>query len=364
MHWRSDVLGGAEIALLDLINILKDSYEIDNLFHRKGEVSDYYFHSKANVIIRHIETKRRKYPGLHLVQSLLLAKFLRKKGYDCVICNTFPATSRVATACRISKTPLISFVRDHFSYSPVNKKLLGKPLRLIAVSKNMQEHALRFNNNLNVHVVYDYIASDKYTMHDTKPCSGDEKASFKIGIVGRIQTIKQHHILINAVKILINENKDISLLIYGEPGPSSGDQEYFKILKKLVEELHLERHVHFKGFYNEIVPEIKKLDILAIVSTNEAFPRVVLEAQLCKVPVIGSMTGGILEQIDHLRTGILVDLNNQDPAKTIANSILMLFDSKQLREEIAVNAFKNCLRYFASKEYTIDSFNKVIASIE
>lgn len=363
VHWQSDVIGGAEIALIDLINILNSQYVIDNLFHHKGVVSNYYKNANVKVIIKNIQTKRRKYPGLHTIQSYLLARFLKRKEYDYVVCNTLPATSRVATACRISKTPFLSYVRDHFSYSKINYELLHKPNALIAVSKDMQRHTIDFANDLNVYVVYDFISPNNFPIKNTAKSKKNEKDLFTVGIVGRIQSIKQHHILIKAMKILTDSGRNIELLIYGESGPTLDDQEYYKMIKQLVTDLGLLQYVHFKGFHKDIIKEICKLNLLVVPSKNEAFPRVILEAQLCHIPVLGANTGGIVEQIDHLNTGILVDLTGSDPSSEIAKSIVMLYNNKKLLEKIADNAYEHCLKYFASKEHAIESFTKPLTSI-
>ena len=55
-----------------------------------------------------------------------------------------------------------------------------------------------------------------------------------MAIVGRIQPIKQQHIVLEAIRVLLGKGIMASLNIYGEPGLSEDDQNYFRMLKKMV----------------------------------------------------------------------------------------------------------------------------------
>ncbi len=114
--------------------------------------------------------------------------------------------------------------------------------------------------------------------------------AFIIGTVGRLSPEKDQQNIIRAfadVKIAFPRAK---LLIIGD-GPLEQD------LKNLTVGLNLQDEVIFSGFVPNAQRYIKALDIFILASTKEAFGRVLLEAMIAKIPVIGTRTNGIPEVI-------------------------------------------------------------------
>ena len=316
VHWQSQVIGGAEIALVDLIRILESHYDVHNLFHSKGKVVDYYNSCNLSAEVRSMNTRRRLYPGLHIVQSLLMSIYLKKRKFDLIVCNTLPAVARIHTASSIAHINLLSFARDHFSYSKNNRELLRKPKEIIAVSKSIMEHISKFEGQIKTSVLYDYISSDSLAKRQNKQA---ENGTLNFVVVGRIQSIKQVEIVIAAFLKLINSNYSARLRIYGEPGPSNEDKRYYKSLLKLIEQYRVKGLISFEGFNSNVAEIFKSASALIVASKHEAFPRVILEAQLCNVPVIASYVGGIPEQIINLKTGYLFEVDNLTNEDKVSN---------------------------------------------
>jgi len=72
-------------------------------------------------------------------------------------------------------------------------------------------------------------------------------------------------------------------------------------------------------------------NVLTLPSRSETFGRVLVEAQLAGLPVIGSRIGGIPEIIAHEQTGLLVESGN---ALELANAMLTLCYHPELRVEM------------------------------
>jgi glycosyltransferase involved in cell wall biosynthesis len=111
----------------------------------------------------------------------------------------------------------------------------------------------------------------------------------RLGYVGRLLEMKG---LDDALDAMARARSPVSLAIMGE-GPYSGQ------LRKRVGELGLESRVTFQpwGPPAEVARFIRRLDALILLSrtgkSREQFGRVILEAQSCGVPVIGSDSGAI-----------------------------------------------------------------------
>ncbi|MCK5082899.1 MAG: glycosyltransferase family 4 protein, partial [Candidatus Omnitrophica bacterium] len=78
-------------------------------------------------------------------------------------------------------------------------------------------------------------------------------------------------------------------------------------LKLLARRLGIENHVEFLGNRRDIPQILAKTDILVLSTiTQEAFGRVILEAQASGVPVVATKVGGVVDIIDDEETGLLV----------------------------------------------------------
>ena len=75
-------------------------------------------------------------------------------------------------------------------------------------------------------------------------------------------------------------------------------------LTSWVRENSLNENIIFLGYKKDIASCLKVIDVLAIPSIQESFPRVALEAM--GVPVVGSNVGGIPEAVINGKTGFIV----------------------------------------------------------
>lgn len=99
--------------------------------------------------------------------------------------------------------------------------------------------------------------------------------------VGRLIPHKNVDKLIEALVIVRQRLPDVTLTIIGE-GPEEA------ALRKLTEDLNLERNIRFSGFVeeNKLFSYMKSSKMLALPSSREGFGMVVLEAKACGLPVL------------------------------------------------------------------------------
>ncbi|HSW94119.1 MAG TPA: glycosyltransferase [Gammaproteobacteria bacterium] len=84
-----------------------------------------------------------------------------------------------------------------------------------------------------------------------------------------------------------------------------GDGVLLEELKQLTAKLHLENDVVFTGFVPDAQRYLKAFDLFVLSSVEEAFGRVLTEAMIARVPVIGTRINGIPEVIGD--AGVIVD---------------------------------------------------------
>jgi glycosyltransferase involved in cell wall biosynthesis len=120
-----------------------------------------------------------------------------------------------------------------------------------------------------------------------------------IGCAARLESVKAHHVLINALSQLPN---NIGLLL---AGTGSLQDE----LTQLVISLHLENRVFFLGHIEDMTSFYPLIDVFCLSSSDEGLPLAPLEAQSCGVPAVLTDVGGCKEAICNV-TGRVVPPNN------------------------------------------------------
>ena len=113
-----------------------------------------------------------------------------------------------------------------------------------------------------------------------------------VGIVGRLTSIKNHSLFLEAIRFLLAEKREIRarFLIVG-------DGELRKNLEEMTTELALADRVIFTGWIKDLKSFYADLDVLALTSNNEGTPVAVIEAMAAGVPVIATDVGGVRELI-------------------------------------------------------------------
>jgi glycosyltransferase involved in cell wall biosynthesis len=157
--------------------------------------------------------------------------------------------------------------------------------------------------------------------------------------VGNFSQEKNHNLLINSFKIVLEQRPECILLLLGK-GPLEND------IKKKVNELEMSNSVYFLGVQKNISEWYKKATVLLLTSTIEGVPGVILEAASYRVPSISTNVGGVNECIVNDETGIIID--SFEP-KVFSDAIIQLITNEKLQSRLGKNAFD-----FVSRNYDIE----------
>ena len=352
-NYKIDIVSGAEKAIVDMLVPLKEYFNFVMYVPGEGKLSKFYENNGFIVHIQKLSNKRRKYPGLHLYHSIKFANYLKKEKFDFILCNTFFAANKVATAAKISKIPMGLFVREYFDCHDKNyKRYLNIAKVIFAVSEDVKNALKNFHQN--ILVTHDFI---DIQMISSSIAKNSKKISLptntnnqgpKIAIIGRITPYKQQDLFIKSFFFVKQAFPNIEYYIVGDSSPK---EEYFK--NTLIKESK-NSNIHFLGNRNDVYSILSLFDITCMVSDREPFPRVILESQYLEIPVIASNTGGALEMIDDYQSGIFFNVKEKKP-EILAEKIIELLKNKSLSDKIKINGKKNLLDTFATKK-TIDNF--------
>jgi glycosyltransferase involved in cell wall biosynthesis len=128
----------------------------------------------------------------------------------------------------------------------------------------------------------------KKSKHDSSPL-------FHIGFLGRLDTPKGVHVLIDAMHYLVDSGIKLTI---------AGDGALEDVLKEQADDLE---NVFFIGRIEEPYSFFSDIDLLVVPSIREPLGNVCLEAGLCKVPVLATNIDGIPEIIENKVSGELID---------------------------------------------------------
>ncbi len=167
---------------------------------------------------------------------------------------------------------------------------------------------------------------------------GYGKENLVILSISRLIPAKGVHFLVEAFAIALKEAPALKLLIVG-----AGDQVYTQGLRDRVLALHLEKEVLFIGNEPEIEKPLRAGDIFAASYLwTEPFGLAVLEAMAVGLPVVGSISGGIVDLLGHGKYGLLFEREN---ILDLAACFLRYAKDASLRSEMGDAARRAALEY-------------------
>jgi glycosyltransferase involved in cell wall biosynthesis len=157
-----------------------------------------------------------------------------------------------------------------------------------------------------------------------------------VTLVSKLTPPKGHECFIRAAERTLRISKDIRFVVIG--GPVAGHERAADEIRALGEKLAPPPALRFMGPRFDLPSVYAASDIVVHCPIfPDTFPTVVLLPMFAGKPVIGSDIGGIPEQIDHGKTGVLVPPG--DPA-ALAEAILRLACDPPARESMGSAAQK------------------------
>lgn len=367
---QSGKLGGAELCLLDIAKPYRDNCLVglfaDGAFKELLEQEQIPVQILTNQGIR-VSKESSLIQGLTSFSQItpLISKVVKiSRDYDLIYANTQKALVVGAIANLFTHRPLIYHLHDILSldhFSKTNRQIAVTLANRFAslVIANSQATKTAFieagGKPEIVEVVYNGFQPQNYkiaelSINQIRQNLGIEQ-QFLVGHFSRLSPWKGQHILIEA---LTHCPENVTAILVGDA--LFGEKDYVQQLHKQVAELGLEKRVKFLGFQADIVPLMKACNLITHTSISpEPFGRVIVEAMLCKKPVIAAKAGGAIELIEHLKTGWLVTPRNSLELAKIINNCRQ---HPELCQTIAQQA-----QISASQRFELTTINQQIAQL-
>lgn len=298
-----------------------------------------------------------------------LKKLLAEERYDVILCNTpmgGVVTRLAAKKARRQGTKVIYMAHGfHFFkgsskkgwliYYPIEKHMARYCDMLITI--NEEDYALakqRFGMRTKVARIHG-VGVDEQRYHPASPeeqrsmreAEGLAPDDFVILCTGELNENKNQKTLISAAAKIGDSVPNLKVLLAGN-GPK--EQE----LKELINRLGLTDTVRLLGYRTDLERLVPAVDVVVSCSYREGMPLNIIEAMLCKKPVVASHNRGHDELVEDSVTGCLVDPDN---AEGFAEELKMFASRSALRLTCGERAF------LRAKPYSVGEVKKELLKL-
>jgi glycosyltransferase involved in cell wall biosynthesis len=314
-------------------------------------------------------------------QVAALRALLRDRRIDLIHCNEiYPNPHAVAATSaqplwrelfgnfvirrRVGAPELPIVTHNRLSVTPrmIRNYLLGEATRLIAVSQAAAaDFAAQSWFAEKVRVVYNGIDFEEIERAAARRGRvrerlGVEPDDILIGSIGLLMPRKRPRFILEAAPAILQAVPRARFLFVGDPSPRQ--EAYLDELKRHAEQLGVATRVIFLPFQERIAEIFPALDIHVLLSNDEGFGRVVIEAAAARVPTIGSNVGGIRELIVPGETGYLIGGDDAADDKAFAKhaddfvgAVVELAKNPALRRAMGEAACEHCRAHFSLERY-------------
>jgi len=239
----------------------------------------------------------------------------------------------ILTTHTVSFFPDLEYFWQTISYSyPRYRLRLKKVNRIVAVSESAKRFIRYFTDREDIIVIPNGVDIKRFTPPREKEFGKN------LLYVGRLVPKKGLHVLLYAMKRIIDRDRGVRLRI-------AGKGRLLPLLKSLSRMLGIDKNVRFLGYVpDERLPDLyRSSDMLILPSiTGESFGITLLEAMASGLPVVGTDVGGIPEIIRDC--GRIVEPGRPDK---LARAIMELIEDPEKMRELGEKGRERVERFYS-----------------
>lgn len=322
-----------------------------NIYYHEVEVSNYsvfqyppYDLSLANKMAE--VARREKLDILHVHYAIphAICAFLAREmvGGNLKVVTTLHGTD-------------ITVLGDDLSLSELIRLGIEKSDAVTAVSDDLIEQTKRLLQiNKKISTVYNFIDERVYFRKDCDNLRQEYKISEDEKVIIHVSNFRPVKRVLDVIRSFakIVPQVKAKLLLLGD-GP-----DYSKVCR-LVKELDLQDKVLLLGNQRHVADFLSISDLMLLLSEKESFGLVVLEAMACKVPAIGTNTGGIPEVIKDGETGFICEVGDTE---SIAAKAIQILTDEKLHKKMAEESLNRARMHF-SQETIVAKYEDIYYSV-
>ena len=234
--------------------------------------------------------------------------------------------------------------------------------RLIAISREIQQffkESLQVNST-RIKLIHHGIDTTHFRLpSQEEKCLARQEYNLRafdrvVCLVGRLDPIKGHDVLIKALSILKNQDFKVIALVAGK-----GYGEELSRVVRQASEHDVTEQVQCLGMV-ETRKVLWASDIITLPSRREGFPLVILEGMLCGVIPIRTPAAGASDQIQDGIDGWIIPFESPE---MLASRIRETFENVDLKSRLSTQALQSAQDKFTIDRMihqTIEVYNEVL----
>lgn len=293
-----------------------------------------------------IKTKSELNPKLLYALPRLLS-LVRSEDIQIIHAHTRVTQLLAYVISRLSHIPYVTTCHGFFKPRMGRRLLKCWGDKTIAISDAVRDHLMNdFNVDASaIALIYNGIDIKRFKKEldkekrDSLRRALDLKDGMVIGAIGRLSPVKGYKYLIEAIKILLDEYRNLRLLVVGD-GPEK------EKLKDLCKRLDIEESVTFAAPRLNTPEFFSIIDIFVASSVQEGLGLSIVESLAAGKPVVATDVGGISSIVRNNETGLLV---KSEDGKKLAKGISLLLKDSGLRDRLGAAG-----RKLVERDFTID----------
>lgn len=297
-----------------------------------------------------------------------LKKLINAEHYDVILCNTPMGgivTRLAAKKARKSGTKVIYMAHGFHFYKGASKKawLVFYPIEKymarhcdVLVTINEEDYALakaKFKNVQVEHIHGVGVRTERYHPATAEECAEMRRAEglsnddFAILCTGELNVNKDQKTLISAAAKLKDKIPKLKVLLAGN-GPLEDE------LRQQIKSLGLDGTVKLLGYRTDLEKVVPAMDLIVSCSHREGLPLNIIEAMLCKKPLVASVNRGHKELVQDGVNGYLFTAGDVDK---LAERIEKLYGNEAQRNSFGEEGRK------IAENYTVSAVKEELVGI-
>lgn len=349
LHLTYDMhIGGTEQVIKNLIEGTDKSLYIPSILCIESPIGPFgQMLQEQNIEITTIPRKE----GFDISLIRKIRTFIKQNEVDILHCHQYTpwvygSLAATLTSVKVIFTEHGRFYPDRSSWKRklVNPVLSSLTHHITAISQATKQALVDFEflSEKNIQVVYNGIhpiPADETKTKALRQQLDIPENTFILGTIARLDPIKNHKMMLNAFREVLNIYPDSKLIIVGDGVERSN-------LESQALQLDIKENIIFTGYEPKPHILLDLMDIFLLSSFSEGTSMTLLEAMALSKPCIVTDVGGNPEIIKNNYNGIVTENNN---AKEFAIACQTLIKNISLRKTMAENARSRFEKLFNAK---------------
>ena len=282
---------------------------------------------------------------------LFLVRTIRRGGYGVVDAHNPQSQLWAGLAAAITRTPSVATVHSAYRSEHGGASVRGRAYEaVLRLNRRAGARFVAVSGTILAYLRAIGIPEERITVVenglDAAPvAAGGEREelgwgedAFVVTSVGRLEPVKGHELLIEAVRRLAPARPELRCVIVG-------DGRRRPALDEQVRAAGLDERVRLTGFRDDVAPVLRASDAFCLPSLSEGLPYALLEACAQGLPLLVSAVGEIPALFEDDRTALLVPPGD---AGELARGLEWLMDNEAEASAMGRAASKLAARRFAA----------------